>query len=261
LSEHDLTSKYEKDIFIHPLSNGLERTYVENYARFALALELIQSPDQFFTKYPELFDALPLEGNVESFGSGLWELFKRHEKTVNEVIELKITEHASDIRRGELPDTCLLSIIASGQHLEDIIERFIVRLRELVCISLPPAFQTVSAENERHVQDVGESVFQAVSREIMRETPQIPYAVVSTKPDFSLIRNKKSALFIEFKFVKDRSALNRIITEMTSRITVYTDQGADVLFIVYDPNRAITNDRRFIAQFEKHKEIWVGISR
>ena len=48
---------------------------------------------------------------------------------------------------------------------------------------------------------------------------------------------------------------------MTSRVTVYGDQGAWILFAVYDPKRAITDDEKFIRGFEKHQSVWIGISR
>jgi hypothetical protein len=48
---------------------------------------------------------------------------------------------------------------------------------------------------------------------------------------------------------------------MTSRITIYSHQGAWILFIVYDPKRAITNDDDFRGTFESHEGVWIGIVR
>jgi hypothetical protein len=112
--------------------------------------------------------------------------------------------------------------------------------------------------NERHIQDVGEAVFQAAKERLQRESPQIPFGAVTTKPDFSDNPEGMTALFIEFKFVKNRARLNHIQTEMTSRVTVYGDQGAWILFIVYDPKHTITNEEEFVKAFEKHDGVWVG---
>ncbi len=84
---------------------------------------------------------------------------------------------------------------------------------------------------------------------------------MTTKPDFAKAEGGRVPLFVEFKYVKSRARLNGIVTEMTSRVTVYGDQGAWILFIVYDPKRAITDDEKFGREFEKHEGVWIGISR
>jgi 7-cyano-7-deazaguanine synthase in queuosine biosynthesis len=261
LTEHDLASRYEKNIFTDPLDEGAERTHAENYVRFATKLESIQSPDRFFESFSELYDCLPVEGDADAFGQALWNLFQRHQRTVNKVLEGQIQAYLPEIRRAALPTTCLLRIVCSGQHTIDPCFRYVERLRSLICKSLPAAFQTQEARNERQVQDVGESVFQAAQESLHRESPQIPFAAVTTKPDFSNSANGAPFLFIEFKYIKARNRLNGIQTEMTSRVTVYRDQGAWVLFIVYDPKRVITDDDKFTKAFEAHEGIWVGITR
>ena len=252
LNEYDLVKRYEKDIFIHPLLEGTQRTHVENYVRFALNLEKMQSPDTFFGAFPDLFDCLPTSGDVEAFAQALWDLFQRHQRTVNGVVEKLIQKYSAQIRQASLPTTCLIRIVITGQHAIDPRIRLVERLRSLLCNSLPTAFQTQKAQNEPQVQDVGEAVLQAAQEQHHRETPQLPFATVSTKPDFSDLPTDGIPLFIEFKYAKTRGQLRRIVTEMTSRVMIYRDQGAWILFIVYDPNRTITDDEKFAREFEKH---------
>jgi 7-cyano-7-deazaguanine synthase in queuosine biosynthesis len=258
LSEHDLVSRYEKDIFVSPLSEGLQRTHAENYVRFATRLEGIQTPDGLFEAFPELYDCLPENGDVEESGKTIFELFRRHQQAVNGVLENRIQLHSQDIRRASLPLECLIRLVVSGHHTKDRRISYIDRLRSLLTKSIPAAFQTQSAKNERHVQDVGEAIFQAAREQLQREAPQIPFGAVTTKPDFSDAPKGSTPLFIEFKYVKSRARLNHIQTEMTSRVTIYRDQGAWILFIVYDPKRTITNDEAFAKDFEKHDGVWVG---
>jgi len=261
LETHDLVNRYEKDIFLQALQDGADRTHAENYARFATTLESLQNADQFFETFPELYDSLPVDGDSETFGQNLWGLFQRHQRTVNDVLESQIRNHSSDIRQGTLPGSCLLRMVISGQHKVDPKIRYVERLRSLICKSIPAAFQTQEAKNERHVQDVGESIFQAAQETLERESPQIPFGVVTTKPDFAKAEGSGVPLFVEFKYVKTRARLNGIVTEMTSRVTVYGDQGAWILFIIYDPKRTITDDDKFIRGFEGHDKVWIGISR
>jgi hypothetical protein len=260
LTEHDLASRYEKDIFVDPLDGGAERTHAENYVRFAMKLEAIQSSNQFFEGFPELYDCLPTEGDVDTFGRALWDLFQRHQQTVNMVLEQQIQEHSREIRRAVLPTNSLLRMVINGQHAVDLRIRYIERLRSLICKSLPTAFQSYKAEEERQVQDVGEAVLQAAQEKLQRESPQIPFGVISTKPDFAEIHTDTTPLFVEFKYIKKRSRLNGIVTEMTSRVTVYRSQGAWILFIIYDPIRVITDVEKFTEPFEKYDGVWIGIS-
>jgi hypothetical protein len=258
-TEHDIVERYEKDIFLDRLEPGLERTHAENYVRFAWKLESIQSADELFKKYPQLYDCLPLEGSALDTGNSLWELFQRHQRNVNGVLTEQIKVNAEKIRRGALSQDCLLSIIVSGLHTVDSRIPYVDRLRSLIIKSIPAAFQTQKAKNEHHVQDVGEAVFTAAKETLDRESPQIPFGVVSTKPDFSNLDTNSNPLFVEFKFLNNRQRLNAINTEMTSRVTIYSDQGAWTLFIVYDPFHIIVDDDKFVAPFSKHQGIFVGI--
>ncbi len=122
-------------------------------------------------------------------------------------------------------------------------------------------FQDKRADNERQVQNAGQGLFQAAGETLDRETPQLPFSVVSTKPDFSTSGGGRGALFVEFKLVKSRPSLNGTVTEMTSRVLIYRDQGAAVLFVVYDPARAIQDDAAFGASFEHHADVWVTVAR
>ena len=261
LTKYDLLSRYEKDVFCDPLQEGLQRTHAENYVRFATRLESLQTPDQLFETFPELYDCLPDDGDAEACARVTFDLLHRHQQTVNGVLEKKIQAHSQDIRRASLPPDGLIRLVVSGHHTKDRRISYVERLRSLINKSLPAAFQPQTATNERHVQDVGEAVFQAAREQLQREAPQIPFGAVTTKPDFSSVPPDTTPLFIEFKFSKCRARLNGVQTEMTSRVTVYRDQGAWILFIVYDPNRTITDDEKFGKTFEKHDGVWVGIVR
>ncbi len=261
MEDHDLASRYETDIFVQPLKDGPERTRVENYTRFARRLEALETPDSMFVEFPELVDALPSTGDIDEFGGQLADVFQRHQKVVNRVLEQQLRAHAHDLRRGSLPPTCLLRIVASGEHLADSRVACVERLRSLLCKSLPTTFQTHPARDERQVQDAGEAAFQAAQERLAREAPHLPFGIVSTKPDFSTVPAGVAPLFIEFKYLKNRARLNKVVTEMTSRVTVYRQQSAWVLFIVYDPNRAIRDDDAFAEPFSAHEGIWVGVVR
>ncbi len=261
MEKYDIAERYEKDIFYDNLIEGSERTYAENYIRFALKLEELTTPDLFFSEYPHLIDCLPDTVDAEEVAINFYELFQRHQKSVNRVIVDKIKKYATDLLKGSLPQYSLIKMVAEGKHLQDLKIEYIEKLKELFQASLPAAFQTQTAQNEKHVQDVAHSIIISSKENMDRESPQIPFAAVLTKPDFSRIESNAGSLFIEFKYIKNRRRLNSVQTEMTSRVTIYRDQGAWVLFAVYDPKRTIVDDNNFIQSFEKHSKIFISIIR
>lgn len=85
----------------------------------------------------------------------------------------------------------------------------------------------------------------AARAELDREVPLLPFAGISTKPDFSKQQVSAFAdwLFIEMKYAKTKQRVNGIITELTSRIYIYQQQGAYALFCVYDPHGYLRDEK------------------
>lgn len=260
MEEHDLSDYYEKDILESPLDVGEERTTAENYIRFALSLERLDTPQLFLDAYPELYDALWTADDAETWVEECWGVFQRHQAMVNGVIEAAIANRGPAIRRGEIATDSLLGMVAKGRHLEDQRDRYVDRLRLLLSAGLPLTFQTHTPVNEHEVQDAGEGVLVSAGETLDREGPQLPFATVSTKPDFSKT-DASGYLFLEFKYIKDKTSRNRITKEMAASTLIYLKQGANVLFVVFDPRHAIAGDDKFGEQFESYKGVWVGIAR
>ncbi len=98
--------------------------------------------------------------------------------------------------------------------------------------------------------------------EFDREGPQLPFAGISTKPDFSKSpHGRKDWLFIEFKYPSSRQRLNHIVTEITSRQIIYPHQGAYAFFVVYDPKRTILEGEKFKAEIKRMENCWVEVIR
>jgi hypothetical protein len=257
---YDLKERYQKDIFTEELKEGFERTYVENYVRFATKLSKIPTPEAFFSEFPELLGCLD-ENDTEGSAMKIWDMFQRHKKSVNNVIKEKIKENVSELICGNIPDNSLIKIVTTGKHLLDLKIEYINKLKAILQDSIPVAFNSQKAKNETQAQDVGQAVLAASKERLDRESPQIPFATVTTKPDFSKNINYGKSLFLEFKHIKERRRLNSIITEMTSRVTIYRKQGACVLFVVHDPNRTIIEDSKFIDTFESYEDIFIALVR
>jgi len=261
LEEHDRVDFYDKDIFLHELPEGMERIIPLEYVRTAIELNRINE-NTFFGKFAELDEAISyIDMTSSECAQKIFELFKRHSYEVIRVLRARYNEHYSDFLSGNLPDNCLISMTGRLDHLLNPIDDYAEKIWEILSKSLPSIFQSIKPSSEKILQGAGKGVFDAAGEKLRRESPTLSYSLVGTTPDFSNIQDFENMLFIEFKFLKTRARLNQINTEITSRITIYRDQGAYVLFVVYDTNRFISNDEEFISDYERHERIKVRILR
>lgn len=248
---------YEKDIFTNVLKEGEETTLSENYVRTAIEIEEMTDV-AFFSRYPELIDTIPyLEGTSDDeIGKKIYDLFQRHSTEVLSVIKQKYFEYHDDYVRGKLPSSCLISMVAQLHHLKEPIGVYAQKIGGIIKRHFEIAFQRVKPEEERDIQETAEAALATANERLNRESPMLSYSLVQTKPDFSDMSNK---VFVELKFIKNRSRLNKIVTEITSRITIYRDQGAQVLFVVYDAARVIYDEEKFIKDLVKHEGVYTII--
>ena len=261
LEAYDPPEYYEKDLFLKALEEGKETATAEGYVRTAFEIEGMDDIS-FFSTYPELEEAVNfLDMAPDECAQKLYGLFRSHASEVINTATAKCNEHQKDLLAGKLPDTCLLSMLAHRRHLSDPMSLYGENIRKTLAKALRIDFQTEKARKEQRLQESAQAALAAADERLRRESPMLSYTVVLTKPDFSASRDFSRFLFVELKLLNSRSKLNRIVTEMTSRITIYRDQGAYVLFVVYDTDDFILNDEEFIADLEKHEKIKAVVVR
>jgi len=235
--------------------------YAEGYVRAATEFERI-SEDQFLLQFPDLESCLfALPGTSDVVARSLIALHKRHASSVLAVVKAKSAELFGDFIAGRLPDTCLVALLGQREHLRDDKAACARRIGGLLTAHLPKIFKSRRARKETEVQDAAEAILGAAREQLRREVPLLPFGAVTTKPDFSDLSDRSDYLFLELKYVTSRASLRRVTSEMSSRVTVYRDQGASLLFLVYDPGHVIPDDAEFIQAFEKHDRVWVTVSR
>jgi hypothetical protein len=265
LSEFDIPERYETEIFTSPLKDGEMRTNAENFVRFAYEVKQM-TEDVFIEKYPTIWDCVSQLPDSEVEGSllNLAKLHIRHSQEVWELVDKKCREYVGKRIEGKLASSSLIGLVFSNEIHSDLQDRYVKTIVRLLSSSVPTAFQHRNAVNETEVQDVGQATFIAAQEHLIREAPMVPFAGVGVKPDFSKAgpaKGYKDHLFIEFKYPKERKAKNRIVSEIMARILAYKKHAAFALFVVYDPNRAISNDEEFRADIEKEERVWVAIMR
>lgn len=261
LEEHDLVERYEVDVFRSPIPEGNALTLAESYIRSALDIAR-KDDDAMFLDYPQLHECIdPNDPNPAEMAEALIGLFRRHATTVVRVMETQLAINSGDLVQGALPATSLVRLVASGQHLVDTRVRTVDSLTRAIWRGLPPIFRDRAPKNEREVQNAVEGLLQAMEADLRREVPLLPFAGIGTKPDFARAEALRGWLFIEMKYPSGRSRLNGIVTEMTSRASIYRQQEAHVLFVVYDPGRYIVDDEHFKADCSLADGVWVEVVR
>jgi len=255
LEADDKIEYYEKDIFLDPLEEGKETAYVEGYVRTAFDISEMNDV-RFFAKYPELDEIVgSVAGKPDEIGKNIYNLFQKHAAEVISVASEKCSRHQENLLAGKLNDNCLISMLAYRRHLRDPLSVYAEKLARILQSSLRIYFQTEKPARESRLQESAEAALKAADERLRRESPMLSYCVVQTKPDFADVANLERLLFVEMKLLNNREKLNKVVTEITSRITIYRDQGAFVLFVVYDTGDFITDDEEFIRDLERHEKI------
>jgi len=119
--EYDPADSYELDVLTDAREKTEDRTMLERYLGFAAKAEEIEDENAFFTEFPEAYATVnAIDGDRQESAKQVAALCKRHGKQVNAVIDGALAEHVQSgaFRRGELPDTCALMLVAK-EHLAD----------------------------------------------------------------------------------------------------------------------------------------------
>ena len=113
--------------------------------------------------------------------------------------------------RGDLPATCLLRLVTAGEHMRSPRSIYVEQIKEVLEQALHKTFQSRSPQDEHEVQDAAEAALTAVQARLNRALPLLPFAGISTRPDFSTSTGKVCAswLFVEKKYLKHRQRLSR----------------------------------------------------
>lgn len=263
LEEHDLVERYEQDIFTQPLREGDDKAQAESYVRFAVQINGL-SKDDVFIAFPELdYCLLPDDPHPERTAQQLVDLLKRHAREVHTVMTTQIAAHAEDLIKGTLPEDCLIRLVPARDHLKDPREKYARKVAARLSTAIPRTYQKRKPSDEGELNDAVDGLLAALCEEVSRELPLLPFAGISAKPDFSRPRETvhRDRFYIESKYAKTRQRRREIVKEIISSQHIYVQQGACVLFPVYDPHRYISDDEAFTRDLEIEDKAWVVVIR
>ena len=148
-----------------------------------------------------------------------------------------------DDPRKPITDNSFLKIISDREYLKTPFERRIDEIDKKLRSSLPLMFKTEKPKNENDFNDKVVGLFQSAEEHWFREYPIIKFGITQYRADVY-----HDCLIVESKYIRGSTSPSVASHGIAADITEI-GQKQNALFVVYDPDRAITDDDSFCFSF------------
>ncbi len=261
LNEIDDVGIYNHD-FIKDQNDAEAKTVLTDYIRQAMNFSQ-STEDSFYHSYlNELIDiAEPISYlyprlDEQTAISKLWQLCNRHGRAINKSLK-RIQKLYAEPYERKTKDS-LLDILAEQPYFEEPVNRLIESICEQIHRSIPELFKHNQPKNEEDFNDKVNALIMAQGPDYEREHPGIRFAMATAIPDHSFAAHD---LVIEAKYIRGDTTPSKVSEGIAADITKYGSKDYQILFVVYDPGRAISNDDRFCRDFSSIGNYTVKIFR
>lgn len=253
LDEFD--APYANDFIIsNPGKETVQRLY--NTLRLA-CMEDYGSPMELYKKYPEEMTSLLKFWqckNAEDSLDEIYDLFRRYGDSILRATAVMRTKH--DNLRKIVEKSSFLDMVNNREYLKTPIEIRVSEIDKILKENISIMFHSARPKNENDMNDKIKALLGAASENFSREFPVIKFGITNYRADLS-----QEELLIEGKYIRKGTPPSTASTGIAADITEISDEYG-VMFVVYDPDRAIVEDMEFINSFEsKRKSCYVRIYR
>ena len=253
----DESGLYAQDIIAGSITEGVVKTTAIDYVRQARKFatwNIDHFAHEMVSELAELVDHLPDCRHDSETIEKVWRLCQRHGQQVAKGMHRMRDLH--DDLYEELPKNSLLQLISDREYLKNPVDRLVSSLRGIAS-SIPEMFALEPPLNENDLNQKIGVLFDSHKLQLMREHPVVSFAGGHTVPDHG---GDDLDVFVETKYVRGGTSPAKASDGMAADLTKYP-QEVHILFLVYDPGRAIRNDRRFIDDLESRGRCSVHILR
>jgi hypothetical protein len=185
-------------------------------------------------------------------------MHKRHGEIAKQVIDGQFKVHAGRFFEASLPESSLLAKVAGQVHRTSSWRRYAGRIVKLLEVGVPKVCGADRPKDEPRLQQICDGILTANDEVLVREFPFMRWGSNLTKPDWSV---EGIGLWVELKYVRKERGTRQISEDIAADITKYGDNQRRVLFVVYDPDRVIVDDRGFSEPVAKREDMYIAIIR
>jgi hypothetical protein len=157
----------------------------------------------------------------------------------------------------KVPEGSLLSLIAGREYLKPPVLRLVEEVCKRLSLAIPIAFQRNRPADERDLNDKISSILNTDSATFAREHPAVRFGIATAVPDHSVVDRD---LIIETKYLRGSTSPSKASEAMAADLIKYP-VGSHILFIVYDPDRTISEDKLFSGGFQEKRDCTIHIVR
>ena len=250
LERYDPEHDYKVDVFSGARKAGYQQSMAVDYVAHANELSNLSQEEMASKFNRELSQAVRGMEQPSQVAQRFVELHERHAKTVMEVLQNKIGFHSSRLVSGSLPSSSMIVLVAGQKHLTKYWRRLADTIVYHLQRGLPIACQSEKPKNELRLQEICDGILQAQSETLQREFPFMKWSASATKPDWSA---ESFRLWVELKYVREKSDIRQITEDIAADITKYGDNERHSLFIIYDPKHLVTDEGKFSQQILEHE--------
>jgi hypothetical protein len=138
--------------------------------------------------------------------------------------------------------------------MKDDSKRLAERIAERLSKGIPIAFKKHKPSDENEVNDQIQALLKVDEDNFRREFPLTIFALSKVVPDHEAVQDD---LLIEAKYIRGKTSPSKI---SDADITKYSSNKF-ILFVIYDPDRGISQDDLFRKDIESKRDCLVCIIR
>ncbi len=184
----------------------------------------------------------------------IFQLCKKHFQQIHFAITRILA--LEDPLKPRIPNS-FFTFISDREFFKDPVELFVERITEKLSKAIPEAFNTKKPESENSLNDYINSYLMSEREDYEREFPVVKFSTAKTVPDHSF---NGCNLFIETKYLRGKTPKSSITDGIAADLIKYPEEKFK-LFIIYDPDRKISNDENFKKDFEKYSGCFIHVIR
>lgn len=255
--ESDHTGLYALDFIRDSIEDGEVRTGLVDYVRQARSFARSNIDHFYKERLSELADLVPYVGvqDVNEAVECIWNLCRRHGINIeNALVRMRAV---NDSPFSLVPENSFLQLMNDREYMKELVERLVQEIETRLRKFIPIAFQKNLPKNENDFNDKLSGLLLSWRVDFQREHPAVRFALANAVPDHS---NTAETLYIEAKYLRGTTTPSKANEGIAADLIKYP-ANSHIMFVVYDPERAIQNDAVFSTDIERQRNCTVCIVR